>query len=708
MSDHSSRAESMLVKLQNLDDLLTLAGEVIITSSNLDLTYKNLQQLHLKAEPVPREAVDAAKDLAGASAIISSNLHHLVQVIRTVDLRDLSFRARRLVRDVSRKTGKRILFEVEGEDTTVDKTIVEKLYDPISHQLRNAIDHGVELPAERSAAGKPEEGRILLRVYNSENETFVEIEDDGAGIDMEKLRAKGLAMGLVQPNEPWTEDEALELMCTAGVSTAGQVSEVSGRGVGMDVVREQITNIGGTVSFKSERGKGAVFTFRVPLVSAVNIMDGLVVRSGPYFFAFPISNVVTTMSVGRKQIHTTLQKGEMVKYLDHLLPLHDLNYLLEKERLTDEGAVVSVLVIEHKGVSVALKISEFYSPQKLVIISFNDALSVNGLSGATILGGRKLGFIMDVPSLIDRAMGRRGMRSAKKMAESAKAAAGRSEKATASAQAAVKADEKGKSAEVHESADVITDEKREETATAMQEFIVEVEKLLPTLNGAIFSLESQPDNVEELNKAFRLYHTIKGNFIMMGLTKGGTTIHGVESVLDRLRSKKLDMSPEVMDVLMDGAAYIEDVVRQSKAGSWKDESGETIIERTARILPEEKTGPRAAVDVASGEIRFSHEAAYRVIQYKKLKTPIYHCFIEFDPGKQPSFLVACLIYKRFMEVGDVLGSLPWLEELEKGSAENRIRIQFASNLDAALLEESLKGILTKHYGAQVFKFSRFE
>jgi len=703
VSETKSKSENMLVKLQNLDELLTLAGEVIITSSNLDLTYKNLQQLHLKREPVSRETVDAAKDLAGASAFISSNLHHLVQTIRTVDLRDLSFRARRLVRDIARKTGKRVVFEVVGEETTVDKTIVEKLYDPISHQLRNAIDHGIESPSERAKKGKPEEGRIILRASNSENETFIEIEDDGAGVDLEAVRAKGIARGIISQGDVFTEDEALEIMCTAGVSTTQQVSEVSGRGVGMDVVRDQITSMGGIVSFKTDRDKGSAFTFRVPLVSAVNIMDALVVRSGPYFFAFPISNVVTTMSVMADQIYSTLQKGEMVKYLDRLLPLHDLNYLLEKEALKKEDGAVPVLVIDHKGVVIALKISEFFSPQKLVIISFNEALSVNGLSGATILGGRKLGFIIDVPSLIDRAMGRRGMRAAKKAAEAARLTV----QPAGSAKAAVA--EKGAvaSPQIEPSpAQDVAETKQEDTTAAAQEFIVEVEKLLPTLNETLFALESTPEDMEHINKAFRMYHTIKGNFIMMGLAKGGATIHSVESVLDRIRGKKLDMTPEVMDVLMDGAAYIEDVARQTKGGKWGDEASEGILERCAKLLPQEKAAPAAAIDVVSGEIKLSHEASYRAIQYKKLRTPSYNCYLEFDPGRQPSFLVACLIYKRFMEVGDVLGTLPSLDDLERGFMDSKIKIFFTSNLDPATLEESLTGILTKHYGAQVVKFGR--
>jgi chemotaxis protein histidine kinase CheA len=443
----------------------------------------------------------------------------------------------------------------------------------------------------------------------------------------------------------------------------------------------------------------------------VNIMDALVVRSGQYFFAFPIANVITTMSVKRENIFTTLEKGEMVKYLDNLLPLHDLNFLLERDALQDEHEVVPVLVVDHKGANIALKISEFFSPQKLVIISFNEALVVNGLSGATILGGRKLGFIVDVPSLIDRAMGRRGIRTSKKGKEAAKSASAKQSETSVSAngestETIAVPGVTQKAAMVHESEGFET--KKEDIEAARQEFVGEVQKLLPALNEALFALETAPDDLEQINRAFRMLHTIKGNFIMMGLAKGGATIHSVESVLDRVRGKKLEMSPEVMDVLMDGAAYIEGVARQSRGQELADEPSQGILERCAKLLPEEKAEPKMTVNVVSGEVKPSHESSYRIVQYKKSRTPLYNCYIEFDPGRQPVFLVACLIYKRFMEAGDVLGTLPTLEDLEKGYIENRIKILFASSVEPKLLEQSLLNMLTKHYGVHAMKFNRSE
>lgn len=700
MVKKTEHSENMLVKLENLDQLLLLAGEVIIASSNLDIIYKNLQALYDNSDRINHDTLEAMNDLVGTTSEISSNLHHLVQAIRTVDLKDLGFRTRRLVRDVSRKTGKRLLFKFEGEETTVDKTIIEKLQDPISHQLRNAVDHGIEDSITRQKNGKTEEGNITIRAYNSENETFIEIEDDGLGVNMEALRQQGITREIISADAPFTEEDALELMCAPGISTAESVSQVSGRGVGMDVVMGGIAQMGGTVSFKTQPGRGTTFTFRVPLVSAVNIVDALVVSSGRHMFAFPIVSIVTTMSIPGDEIKTTLEKGKMVKYLDRLLPLYDLNEVLKGSEAAHNGDMVSVLVVEHKGETAAFRITDFLSPQKLVIIPFNGALDIDGVSGTTILGGRRLGFIIDVRALLDRAMGKKFIRYQKRNSGNGGRKLPKEPKTEYKKQTA--AAEQPETVRDAAEADGGID------TAVVKEFIGEIEKVFPLLNEALFALESDPSSSEEMNKAFRLFHTIKGNFMMMGLPRGGETVHSVESVLDRARSRKLEITPEVMDVLMDGASYIEEVVRQSGAGVVEDTASAEILEQSAKLLPEQRGEQRNAIDVASEEITFSHAASYRINLYRKQKMPFYRCYIEFDSGKQPPFLIACLMYKRVCELGDVLGAVPRLVEIENGIMEGKFKLLFASELDAGKLENALVKLFTNHYGATMVKLSRFE
>jgi len=694
MSKTGKHSESMLVRGEDLDRLLLLAGEVIIASSNQGLVYKTLQGLLDKNSPVDPETLNDSKDLASSTSLLSSDLHKLVQTIRTVDLKDMGFRARRLVRDLSRKTGKLINFEVIGEETTIDKAIVDRLYDPVSHQLRNAVDHGIEDIQTRTRKGKPKEGRIILNAYNTEQETVIEIKDDGAGIPMDALHKKAVEEGILSEGDPITEEIALELMFTPGFTTSETVSKISGRGVGMDVVRNHIDDLGGTVFFKTEPEKGTTFTFRIPLASAVNIVDALVVRADKNIFAFPISNVVASIAVAKDEISTALEKGMMVKYLESLLPLHSLGNVLEKRfdeiDWADNNETIPILIIEHKGKRIALTVSEFLAPQKLVIIPFDESVSVTGLVGSTILGGRKLGYIVDVPSLISLAMGKEVRDVMMKL--------------------------KGKDSEEIEDIEtsvepepskvkVSSDEKyyiqTEDAPAVKQEFIAELEKLFPELNEIVFALESDPSDNEKINAAFRLFHTIKGNLIMMGLPKGGETIHCIESVLDNTRSNKVEVTPELMDIIMDGVSYIEDVVQKLKADAWEDEAAQDILERSADLLPKESFDQKEITDVASEEIKLTHESQYRALMHRKNKSQFYHIYIEFDSGSQPSFLVACLIYRRICDVGDVLGTVPLLSDIEKGMMDGKIKLLFVSDCEPDLLENALKDLLTKHYGARL-------
>jgi chemotaxis protein histidine kinase CheA len=694
MSKTDKHSESMLVRGEDLDRLLVLAGEVIIASSNHGLVHKNLQTLFDKKDSVDQETLNTSKDLASSTSLLSSDLHRLVQSIRTVNLKDMGFRARRLVRDISRKTGKLINFEIIGEEITIDKAIVDKLYDPVSHQLRNAVDHGIEDIQTRTRKDKQKEGRVVLNVYNTELETVIEIKDDGAGIPMDALHRRCVEEGILGENDPMTEEIALDLMCTPGFTTSETVSKISGRGVGMDVVKNSIDNLGGTFSFKTEAGKGTTFTFLIPLASAVNIVDALVVRAAESIYAFPISNVVGSISMTKEEISSALNNGKMVKYLGNLLPLHSLNKLIEKEvgkiDWTDENANIPILIIEHKGKKIALTVAEFLAPQKLVIIPFNESISVTGLIGSTILGGRKLGYIVDVPSLIDLAMGNETRDVTRKVKD-------KEAEEIETTEAAV----------VHEptESEFATDEinytQPESSIAVKQDFISELEKLIQELNEIVFSLESDPSDNEKINAAFRLFHTIKGNLIMMGLPKGGETIHCIESVLDNTRSGKVEFTTEMMDIIMDGVSYIEDVVRNMKADNWEDRVAEEILEQSADLIPKQSLEQNEITDVASEEITLTHESEYRALMHRKNKSQFYHMYIEFDSGPQPSFLVACLIYKRICDMGDVLGTVPPLSDIEKGVMDGKMKILFTSNHKLDLMKKALKDLFTKHYGAHL-------
>ncbi len=359
--------------------------------------------------------------------------------------------------------------------------------------------------------------------------------------------------------------------------------------------------------------------------------------------------------------------------------------------------MVSILIIEHKTRRIALEISEFIAPQKLVIIPFEESVSVTGLVGTTILGGRRLGFIVDVPSLMALSINKETKGLKKKFFEEADLAESETIQAALGQKDHREIDSKRPEIE-----SIPFSEKK---TVVEHEFVIELEKLFPKLNENIFALESDPGNSDLINAVFRLFHTIKGNLIMMGLPKGGETVHSVESILDQVRGEKQEIIPEMMDIIMDCVSYIEDIVKQMKTGEWEDRAMEDILKRSNAMLLERPVKHEKITGVASAEIQFSHEAAYRLPMHRRNKNPFYQVYIEFESFGQPSFLVACLIYKRICEVGDVLGTVPMLVDIEKGLMDGKIKILFTSNRPKDHLENSFKDLFSKHYGASCINFS---
>lgn len=675
-------SESMVVRLADLDHLLQVAGDVIINASNLTYIYREVLTLFERGTVLDGETLKTMRELAEAASRNGENLHDLVQVIRTVTLKDLVFRARRTVRETARKTGKRVRLEVQGENHLLDKTIVEALYDPLGHQLRNAVTHGIEDPRTRANSGKPEEGIISIHISKNETETFIQITDDGAGIDLETLKQHAIDSGHLTDGSTLNDELALELICKPGLSTAESISESSGRGVGMDVVRDCIEGLGGNLSLHTEQGKGTQFTYRIPLVSAVNILDALIVNAGEHHFAFPIINVVASLSFATEKVQTTMEKGRVIRYLDGLLPLYDLSEVLEPEGgglpPLQKGESLQILIIENKGVRIALRVTSFGEPQKLVIIPFGNGLHVRGLVGTTVLGGRELGFVVDVPVFLRRAEGIPEPTAIKaESKDQPKVSLGTQE---------------GVEEQVEIEAPLTEDEIQERA------YVVEAEKMLVSLNETLFQLEQEVDD-ELVNKAFRYFHTIKGNFAMMGFSKTAETIHSVESVLNCIRDRQINFGPEVMDIMMDGVSFVEDVLAQIKRDTWVDTLGTNITEGSAKILPKRETRQIREVNEA---FELTSESAYRAAAASRAGIPSYHCHVRLQTGGELSFLRGCLIYKRLCEVGDVLACVPPLAELERGLVETQLKFLLATPRDPDRLESVLSRIFKEHYGVERF------
>jgi len=329
---------------------------------------------------------------------ITGELQEGVMRIRMVPISQIFSRFPRLVRDLSKSLNKKINLVIEGEDTELDKSVIEDLLDPIMHSVRNSIDHGIESAQERIAAGKPEEGTVLLKAANEGNMIVIEIGDDGKGIDVESVKSKAVERGIISPNKVLTDVEAFNLIFEPGFSTAKQVTSISGRGVGLDVVRRQIDDLNGTVTVNSERGKGTKFTIKLPLTLA--IIQGLLVRVGPEIYSIPITSVIESLRIKPDEIKM-IDNYEVFNIRSDVISLLRLNRLfgIKTEEQTDYHFIVIVGTAEKK---MGFMVDSLIGEEDVVIKPLRDQFTNSpGIAGASILGDGSVSLIIDVSQLLE-------------------------------------------------------------------------------------------------------------------------------------------------------------------------------------------------------------------------------------------------------------------------------------------------------------------
>jgi two-component system chemotaxis sensor kinase CheA len=304
----------------------------------------------------------------------------------------------RLVRDLSRKAGKTIDFVTSGEDTELDRTIVDKITDPLIHMMRNSVDHGVETAEERKAKGKSGTGHIYLRAYHQAGSIIIEITDDGRGLNRDKILKKAIEKGLVAKGQDLSDDEIYKMIFMAGFSTADKITDVSGRGVGMDVVRKNIESIGGKIDIRTQLDQGTTFLIRLPLTLA--IIDGQIVTLGSQRYIIPINSVVHSIRPTADQISTVQNRAQMVKIRDMLMPLvplHKLFHVADARQNPTEGLLV---VVEEGNRKCCLQVDDLLGQQQVVIKSISGLGNIKGVSGGAVMGDGRVSLILDIPGLI--------------------------------------------------------------------------------------------------------------------------------------------------------------------------------------------------------------------------------------------------------------------------------------------------------------------
>ncbi|MFZ5793167.1 MAG: chemotaxis protein CheA [Pseudomonadota bacterium] len=378
-------AQTIRVDLIKLDLLLNLVGELVIRNSILAdrLTPADQQRVELP-------------ELARLTRQIQDN----VMSLRAQPIRQAFSRVPRMLRDLSAETGKQVILETTGETTEVDKGVIEKIGDPLTHMIRNAIDHGIEPPADRIAKGKEAQGTIRLSAEQKGARIFVRVADDGRGIDRVRVRAKAIEKGIIQADAQLTDEEIDQLICAPGFSTAETISNISGRGVGMDVVRSNVEALGGRVEIASTPGEGTTFTMILPLTLA--ILDGMIVRLGGQRYVLPLANVIETVQPAPGQVKRTSPTNEVIDMRGQYLPVKRATDIfdLPGSNRTIEDSLVVIVESESAG-HVGLIVDTIDDRREVVIKSLDQNLyPIRGLGGATILGDGSIALILDIEALV--------------------------------------------------------------------------------------------------------------------------------------------------------------------------------------------------------------------------------------------------------------------------------------------------------------------
>ncbi|RIV80122.1 chemotaxis protein CheA [Aurantiacibacter xanthus] len=375
--------ESVRVPAERLDELMDRVGELVIAQSRLS------QLAHDGDDLVLRSVSEEIERLA-------NELRDTMMVVRMVPVASLFSRFRRLVHDLANDTGKQIALVTEGESTEVDKTVIERLFDPLVHIIRNSCDHGLETAAERAAAGKPETGTVRLSAHQASGEVLITIRDDGRGIDRERVRAKADANGLIQPGQVLSESELLSLIFHPGFSTAAQVTNLSGRGVGMDVVKRTIESLRGSIDVASTEGEGSTITLRIPLTLA--IIQGLLVRVGNGSYVIPLAAVEECIELSLEEDFRSRGRS-LINLRDRLVPFLRLRELFATGTKPDTHQKIVIVAIGNERVG--LVVDQIIGNHQTVIKSLSAFHSgIATFSGATILGDGNVALILDVGQLV--------------------------------------------------------------------------------------------------------------------------------------------------------------------------------------------------------------------------------------------------------------------------------------------------------------------
>ncbi|MGO9017835.1 MAG: chemotaxis protein CheA [Syntrophobacteraceae bacterium] len=381
-------AASVRVDTRKLDNLVDMVGELVIAQS---MVLQNPDIMKIKDQKLQKDSVHLSR--------ITAELQRISMSMRMVPIKSTFQKMIRLVRDLSKKSGKEVVLKMQGEETEIDRNMVEEIYEPLVHMIRNSVDHGIEMPEERTGAGKDPMGTIFICAEQKGGNIVIDIEDDGRGLDAKRIRDKAIERGIISASDQLDEKAIFDLIFHAGFSTRDKVTEVSGRGVGMDVVKKSVERLRGKMEISSQFGKGSSFHMKLPLTMA--IIDGMIIQIGVERYIVPTIALKESLRLSKEAYFTVQGRGELVKIRDSLMPLVRLHsYFNEEPKYRNPWEALLMVVTEGQK-SYCLLADEIIGRQEVVIKSLGDLFQqLPGISGGAILGDGKIALIIDVKGII--------------------------------------------------------------------------------------------------------------------------------------------------------------------------------------------------------------------------------------------------------------------------------------------------------------------
>ncbi len=388
-------AKTMRVSERSIDDFLENVGDLI----SINERYDNLST-QLQDEKNVYRAITDLKRINKNFSDLSNKLQKSVMEIRLVPLKPLLQRVPRIIRDIAKSTEKEIDIQIVGEDIAIDKSLIDTLEAPLIHMARNSADHGIEMPDEREKNGKTRKGLVEVIVSETPDFLFLTVKDDGAGLNYDALTKKAVSLGIIKEGIKLSEQEVINILFQSGVTTAKEVTDVSGRGVGMDVVKRSIDKRGGDISVKSEPNKGSEFKIKMPKAVTTQILTGFVVLSGKTHYILPMENIIKSFSPDQEEIYSVRDKGQCVKYNDQIIPIYDFKYHTTNTKLKSNFAKGIFIIIKSQGKQVSLHIDKIINVRQVVLKDICLTKNIDIFRGGAIMGNGEVAMVIDVDKLI--------------------------------------------------------------------------------------------------------------------------------------------------------------------------------------------------------------------------------------------------------------------------------------------------------------------